>query len=97
MNEASEQVTALMAARASKSDDEILAELAALAPLNEATAASEAVFLKHATLYLAHTEISAERLVKPTAKTDSRASRTRRSGFDQTTVTKLVAPWHEYR
>jgi hypothetical protein len=57
-----------MAARASKSDDESCAELASLAPLNEATAASEAVFWVHATLYLAYTEISAERLVKPAAK-----------------------------
>jgi hypothetical protein len=68
MNETWTEVTALMEARAKRSDDDILAEFTALAPLDEASAPSEEAFWEHATHYLALTEISAVRRLKPAAK-----------------------------
>jgi hypothetical protein len=68
MNETWTEVEALMAARASRSDAEILAEFEAIAPLDETNATSEEVFWTQANLYLALSEICAVRRLKAGAR-----------------------------
>jgi hypothetical protein len=68
MNGTWTEVEALIGARATWSDEEILAEFAAIPVLDEASASSEEAFWDQATLYLALTEISAVRKLRPAAK-----------------------------
>jgi hypothetical protein len=68
MNDTWAEVTKLMEARAARTDVEILAEFEALAPLDERSATSEDAFWEHAVMYLALTEICAERRLKPGAR-----------------------------
>jgi hypothetical protein len=67
MNDTWAEVTKLMEARAAQTDVEILAEFEALAPLDERSATSEDAFWEHAVMYLALTEICAERRLRPGA------------------------------
>jgi hypothetical protein len=68
MNETWTSVEALMAARGTHTDADILAEFAAITPLDERSAASEEIFWQQACLYLALTEICAVRQLKPGAR-----------------------------
>jgi hypothetical protein len=68
VNDTWTKVEALMAARASRTDAEILAEFEAMPPLDETSAISEDAFWHQATLYLALSEICAVRRLKPGAR-----------------------------
>jgi hypothetical protein len=68
VNDTWTEVEALMAARSTRSDAEILAEFEAMPPLDETSATSEDVFWVQANLYLALSEICAVRRLKAGAR-----------------------------